>query len=391
MRRAEIFSQLLRRANRAAPDLLAADVALALADAGGDHLVLYVVDYEESILQPIHLATALLDRQLEGITVAGTMAGRAYQTQSVISAQVNDGWRIWAPLRERAERIGVLEAGFRTIDDELISLCEDLGYLVGHLIRTASRYTDVVEVGRRRVNMSLPAELQWDMLPPLAFASPEVAVAGRLEPAYDVGGDAFDYSLNENVLSFAFLDAMGHNLRSSLASALVLAGHRHGRRRGLDLIDSVRQIDETLEAEFGGEVFVTGHLGELDITTGQLSWINAGHPDPVIGRGSHVVAQPHAKPCLPLGLGIKVTEVGEWRLEPGDRLLFYSDGVIEARPASGDEFGIGRLVERFERHLSDRLVAAETLRRIVTEVLGHRGAPLQDDASLMLIEWRSAD
>jgi serine phosphatase RsbU (regulator of sigma subunit) len=239
--------------------------------------------------------------------------------------------------------------------------------------------------------MSLSAELQWDMLlPPLAFRSADVAVAGKLEPAYDVGGDGFDYSLNDNLFSFVFLDAMGHNLRSALASGLVLAGSRHARRLGLDLVETALQIDQTLIEEFSGEIFVSGHLGQLDVSSGRISWINAGHPDPLLARGIRVVGDLHAAPCKPFGLGIQVSEVGESHLEAGDRVLFYSDGVVEARPKDGDEFGYQRLVEHFERHLSNHLLAAETLRRITAEVMTHRAGPLRDDASLMMLEWRPA-
>jgi serine phosphatase RsbU (regulator of sigma subunit) len=81
-------------------------------------------------------------------------------------------------------------------------------------------------------------------------------------------------------------------------------------------------------------------------------------------------------------------ELGEMRLEPGDRLLFYSDGVIEAKPDLGEQFGIERLRDRIERHLTNQLPPAEILRRIVKEVLAHRAGPLRDDATLVMIEWR---
>ncbi len=79
--------------------------------------------------------------------------------------------------------------------------------------------------------------------------------------------------------------------------------------------------------------------------------------------------------------------MGGLRLEPHDRLLFYSDGVIEARPAGGEQYGLERLRARLERHLADDLIPAEIIRRIVKEVVIHRGGPLADDASLIMIEW----
>jgi serine phosphatase RsbU (regulator of sigma subunit) len=277
---------------------------------------------------------------------------------------------------------------FQTLPDGALALCEDLGRLIGHLMRTADHYTDAIERCRRRQPMTLAAEIQWDLLlPPLTFHSPDVALAGILEPAYEVAGDAFDYSLNGDELSFAVLDAMGHGLTSALTSALALSGLRYGRRRGMDLRETAHEIDSALIEHFQGESFVTGHLVRLDTATGQMSWINAGHPDPLLIRGTTVVAEVHAEPCYPLGLGIVISEVGALRLEPGDRILFYSDGVVEAGPTAREQFGIARLRERIERHLADRAIPAELIRRIIKEVIVHRGGPLADDATVVMIEW----
>ena len=389
MRRQGIIGDLLRRASVTAPDLLAADIAAALHDVGGHHLVLYVVDYEQLSLQPVGIAVDLLAEEPKGVAVEGTLAGRAFQRQEIVTAEVDDGWRVWAPVRERAERIGVLEFGFREIDDELLALCDDLGLLAGHLVHTSGRYTDLVELRRRRRPMNLAAEMQWDMLmPPLAFSSPELAIAGILEPAYFVAGDAFDYSLNGDVLGFAILDAMGHGVNSTLASTLALGGFRHGRRRGLDLSVIAEQIDDALIEHLNGDGFVTGHICQLDVATGAFQWVNAGHPPPLLIRGAKVVGELNAAPCLPLGIGIDITEIGAVNLRPGDRVLFYSDGVIEARPRGGPQFGVERLIDDAEEFLGSSLPVSEVLRRLVRRLREHRGAELEDDATLVFLEWQ---
>jgi len=389
MRGLEIIGDLLRRASVTPPDLLAADVASALQGAGADHLVLYVVDYEQITLQPVGIALDLLAEEPKGIGVEGTMAGRSFQLQQVLTAETEHGWNVWTPVRERAERIGVLELGFPAVDDHLLGLCDDLGLLVGHLVHTASRYTDLFDLRRRRRPMNLAAEMQWDMLmPPLAFSSPELAIAGLLEPAYVVAGDAFDYSLNGDLFDFAILDAMGHGVHSTLASTLALGGFRHGRRRGLELTVIAEQIDDALLEHFSGECFVTGHLCQLDVGTGVFRWVNAGHPPPLLIRGAKVVAEMKADSCLPLGLGIDVTQIGECHLQPRDRVLFYSDGVTEARPTGGAQFGVQRLIDDTEEFMGSSLPVAEVLRRLVKRLRQHRGAELEDDATLVFLEWQ---
>ena len=389
MRRADVISDLLRRASITAPDLLAGDVAAALREAGAVRLALYVVDYEQETLHHVALGTDLLAEAPKGVRVEGTMAGRAFQVQQVLRAEVEGGWRVWVPVRERAERLGVLEVDFGELDDELLRLADDLGLLVGHLVRTAGRYTDEVELRRRRRPMNLAAEMQWDMLlPPLSFSSPELAIAGLLEPAYLVAGDAFDYSLNGDVLDFAILDAMGHGVNSTMASTLALGAFRFGRRRQLSLTVVAELIDDALIERFDGEEFVTGHVGQLDIATGLFRWVNAGHPVPLLVRGSRVVAELACEPSFPLGLGLQIEEVGEWQLRPGDKLLFYSDGAVEARPEGGEQFGLDRLRDSIEQFSGAGLVASEVLRRVARELRRHRGSELQDDATLVFLEWQ---
>jgi serine phosphatase RsbU (regulator of sigma subunit) len=93
---------------------------------------------------------------------------------------------------------------------------------------------------------------------------------------------------------------------------------------------------------------------------------------------------------VPLGLGHLVRtapQVGAEQLEPGDRVLLHTDGVTEARDAHGAQFGLDRLVDLAERHHHDGLPAPETLRRIAHAVLAHQRGHLQDDATLLLLEW----
>jgi serine phosphatase RsbU (regulator of sigma subunit) len=119
-----------------------------------------------------------------------------------------------------------------------------------------------------------------------------------------------------------------------------------------------------------------------------LTWINCGHHPPVLIRGGRRPAHLHCGPTHPLGtdLGLDVSLCRE-QLEPGDRLLLYTDGIIEARDAKGHEFGRDRFVDFIIRHQADGLPAPETLRRLVHAVLTHHDGQLSDDATVLLCEW----
>jgi serine phosphatase RsbU (regulator of sigma subunit) len=193
-----------------------------------------------------------------------------------------------------------------------------------------------------------------------------VVIAGLLEPAYEVAGDAFDYALNGDTAHLAVIDPVGHDLTASVLAALTVGSYRHSRRAGLDLAATHAAMDQTIATQFGGERFVTGQLGQLDCRTGRLQWINAGHPLPLLVRGAKVVDTLACHPAPPLGLGFGQPEIATAALEPDDRVLFYTDGVVEGRNLAGEPFGEERLADLLVRQTLAGQPAAETMRRLPT-------------------------
>ena len=132
--------------------------------------------------------------------------------------------------------------------------------------------------------------------------------------------------------------------------------------------------------------FVTCLLARLDLTDGRLWWITAGHPTPMLVRAGHVVGSLRGEPALPLGLGVSSVEPVENVLEPGDRLLVFSDGMVEAHAPGDDPFGEDRLLDLLGRETLNGLDVAETSRRLIHAVLDHHAYRLGDDATLLLVE-----
>jgi len=137
-------------------------------------------------------------------------------------------------------------------------------------------------------------------------------------------------------------------------------------------------------------------LAELDTDTGLLSWVNAGHPAPLLLRRGRLVRSLHSHPTLPLGLVINgrppaTVTVGREQLQPDDRVLLYTDGVTEARSPTGAFFGDQALIDLLRRNLAAGLPAQETMRRIVHALLDHQQGQLADDATLLLLEWRNTN
>jgi serine phosphatase RsbU (regulator of sigma subunit) len=235
--------------------------------------------------------------------------------------------------------------------------------------------------------MSLPAGMQWDLLPPLSARTEGALIAGVLEPAYDIAGDAFDYAVNGSDLHFAIIDGLGHGLGSTLLTGLAVGAYRHARRNGASVADMHAAIDEVLAEYYDDISFATGIVARLATESGRLEWSCAGHPRPLLLRRRKVVAELSCDPILPFGLGDMTPKPVIEELEPDDMLLLYTDGVTEARTADGELFGLDRLADLLEREAASGRTAEELLRRLARSVLDHQAGGLRDDATLLLVQW----
>jgi serine phosphatase RsbU (regulator of sigma subunit) len=216
-------------------------------------------------------------------------------------------------------------------------------------------------------------------------------VSALLEPHEQVAGDAYDYNVEGSVVDLAVFDAVGHDLRASMTTALAITGVRNARRAGeQDLNAIAARADELIAAQPGPLQFATAVLARFDTDSGVLDYLIAGHPPPLLVRHAKVIRELTSPPRLPLGVpvtGACPARLGREQLEPGDRLLLYSDGVTEARDAHGEFFGEQRLIEFAEHCAASNLSAPETLRRLAAAVLEHQAGQLQDDATLLLVDW----
>ena len=351
-------------------------------------MAVLLVDYEQISLWPLRGTAAGAGGPL---AVDGTAAGAAFSTARTLRVPDDDGILMWLPLLHGAERLGVLQIRTKAEPDE--ELGDDLAViaaLVAELIASRRFYGDAVEHTRRRLPMQLAAEIIWNQLPPLTFAVDGTVVTAVLEPCYDVGGDAFDYAANGDILHVALFDTVGHGIGASALTTLTLNTYRNARRSGLTLEDTYRSIDKWIRAQYHG-AFVTAVMAEFDTRSGRYRRISAGHPPELWLRAGRRLAAPSSPTALPLGLGHMIDRrpgVTEQALEPGDALVFYTDGITEARSAEGELFGTDRLTEFVLGALADRTPAAEIMRRLIHTIVSYENGELRDDATAALLQWR---
>jgi serine phosphatase RsbU (regulator of sigma subunit) len=354
---------------------------------GATEMVIYLVDYGQVSLVPLS-ATGAPHREV--IPVDGTLAGRAFSSMQAYATTSDSPRRVWQPLLDGAQRLGVLEV----VTKQEAAGRTDAAYaavaaLLGQLVTTRGHYGDAIEHTRRQLPMQVATEIVWGLLPPLTLATEDVVVAGILEPCYEVGGDVFDYAVNADLTHVALFDAVGHGIAASALSTLAVNAYRNARRCGLDLIDTYRSIDKWVRA-CHPDTFLTAILAQLDPATGRYRRICAGHPRELLLRRGKLIRSLPGPTALPLGmddLGGSWPVVVEESLEPGDHLLLYTDGVVEARNESGEFFGTERLAGFLARALADGLPPAETMRRLIRDILDHQHEQLQDDATAVCVQW----
>src|SRR5205085_10649743 len=195
--------------------------------------------------------------------------------QQPVAAADDRGHRMYLPVTVRAERLGVLDVVVpEPPSEDLRDSLTHAAIVVGYVIATARRYTDLFEKVRRRRDLILAAEIQWELLPVFAFDCSTFAVAGALEPAYSIAGDSFDYAVEADHLHVAITDGMGHGLRAALLGSLAVAALRHARRRGHDVLSQVKEASQVVHDQFGGDQFVTGTVASVDVPTGQMRLVN---------------------------------------------------------------------------------------------------------------------
>jgi serine phosphatase RsbU (regulator of sigma subunit) len=379
----------LLAAVEAAPPVAAVDVlAGALAEAIGAREVSFLIaDFSgQSLIRLGHSggkgALRLQGRETaERVPLAGTPQGRALAAQVVEVIAEDRGARLFAPVTSRGEAVGVLELGLENFPlEQTVADVALAAHFLAYVVIANRRYTDLFEWGQRSVPLSLAAEIQHRLLPgAFTCEAGQFTLAAWLQPAGEIGGDTFDFSLERDTLHVSLTDAMGHTMDAALLATVLVGGLRNARRRGVELAKQARLANDALAEQAGESQFVTGLLVRIDLARASAGIVNAGHPPPLRLRSGQP-ERVHLEADRPFGLQAGGSyRVQPLQLEVGDRLMFVTDGMLERDAADMNIAAI--LTEGSTMH------AREAVQHLTQAVLQASGGRLRDDATALCLDW----
>ncbi len=376
-----------RALRTAAPHQLLDAVRRVLTDQyAADSVELFLADYGLTVLQPV----SVLPHTLQPVPVHNSPAGRAFGAQEpYVETLPGDLVRAHLPVTVRGDRLGVLTVTLPADEHAQGCLGElaEIAQVLGHEVVVAERDTDLYLQARRRDRLTLAAEMQWQLLPGRSCVRPEYELGAQLEPAYAIFGDNFDWSATADRLSLYVTNGMGEGIEASLLTNLAINALRNARRAGLPLADQAALADQAVYAHYRGRCYLSVLMLDVELATGRVRAVDAGSPQ-LLRLRQGAVRRVDFEAQLPLGMFEETDYVAqEFRVEPGDRLVFVSDGVYGVASPRGEAYGDAALARAIQ---STRLLpAAEVPRAILRELTGHRGRPVPDDDALVVcLDWR---
>jgi serine phosphatase RsbU (regulator of sigma subunit) len=387
------LAALLERVEAAAPIEAVDALAGALADMVGARGVAFLIaDFSGRAVVRLSSTGRARDgfrsqsgEHAETIPLPGTVHERVLRTQRADVSRLDDGACLTVPVTDRGDAIGLIELLLPDYPSpEVVAEVAAAAHAMAFVVIAARRHTDVFEWGQRTTPFSLAAEIQRRLLPAsYTCEAAQFTLAGWLEPASSVGGDTFDYSLDRHTLQVSITDAVGHHVSAALLATLLVGSLRNGRRRGLDLAQQAAYAGDALEENAAIGDFVTGQVVQVDLRTGTAVIVNAGHPFPLRLRDGRVS---EIELAIDVPFGVRSGQpfrVQSLPLEPGDRIVFLTDGMLERNAASLDV--AATLAATAALH------PREVVHELGAAVMRATGGDLRDDATMVCLDWYGGD
>ncbi len=382
------FAGLLAAVENASPVAAADVIAQRLADAlGATEVSFLLADFSGRALVRLGHAGSRAAGRTQGretaerVPLAGTPHGRALAGQGVVIEAGAHGARVFAPVTNRGEAIGVLQLSLgQQLGEEVLSDVALAAHALAYVVIANRRFTDLFDWGQRSVRLSLAAEIQHRLLPgSYTCEAGQFTLAAWLEPSGNIAGDTFDFAMERDTLHLSMTDAMGHAINASVLATVLVGALRNARRAGVGLLEQACLANAGLADYAGTSGFVTGQVARIDLRSQTATIVNAGHPPPLRLRNG-LVESVALEADPPFGIVRDYAyRVQPLPLEPGDRLMFITDGMTERDAATVDVEA--RIAAGAEMH------PREAVQHLVHALLEATDGTPEDDATVMCLDW----
>jgi len=268
--------------------------------------------------------------------------------------------KMWAALTSgkvfRGTFVNLKKTGTPYWAEQTITPMRDGGANITHFVSVARDVTELRKSQEREIELRLASRVQQRSYPRAALQIPGVEVAGIAHPCALMCGDYYDFIPRpEGQLAIVVGDVTGHGLGPALVMAETRAYLRSCLRTGSSLDETLQLINGMLTDDLEPGYFVTLLLASLDVSTGIVTYVNAGHPTGYVLDGSGEVKFAMESTCTPLGVlaDLRGGPHQAFHCEPGDILVLLSDGILETPGPEGDFFGTERALALVRRHCCD--------------------------------------
>ena len=316
----------------------------------------------------------------------------------MIALSYNGIRKVVAPVEEFSDVAKKIAQGDFTAElpqirskDELRELRDSFEYLQQSLVQYIDELkSTTANKERLESELRIARGIQMGMIPKIFPPFPErddLALAARLLPAKEVGGDLYDFFIEDEKLYFIIGDVSGKGIPASLVMAVTCRLFRLAASHLDKPEEIITSLNDSLADGNELNMFCTAFLGVLDLKTGHLSYCNAGHNAPLIIGTTGRVLPLDVVPNLPLGLfGGFPYEGQELQLDKQMMLYLFTDGVNEAENNQKELFGDLRLAALLKRNASQE--PSDIIDATFAEVNGHAdGAEQSDDITVMCIKY----
>jgi serine phosphatase RsbU (regulator of sigma subunit)/pSer/pThr/pTyr-binding forkhead associated (FHA) protein len=297
------------------------------------------------------------------------------------------------PLSVGTEVFGLIYADSPTYEatftEEHLNILTTLASVASIRVENARLTEERFERQRLEAELKLASEIQQRLQPSQPPQIDGYELQGISFSCYEVGGDYYDFIPRcDGKLLIALGDVSGKGTAAALLMSSLHAAMHAQVAANSSLLETINAVNQYLAHNTPTNRFVTLFLAELDAESGTMNFINAGHNPPLIAHADGRI-ESLASGGFPLGIiPMAQYEVGRTRLEKGEVLVIYSDGVSEANNVKGEEFGVERLEEVVRKNLH---ASAAGLRDKVESSLSAftQTAPAGDDITLVIVKRRS--